>query len=80
MKSGIRGQLLKVIRSMYEQLKAHVRTDNGFTEWFKCVIDTCQGCMLSPLLFVLYLNEFIELLRSEGCRGIFVSECFRITM
>ena len=32
--------------------------------------------MLSPLLFALYLNEFIELLRSEGCRGIFVSECF----
>jgi len=32
--------------------------------------------MLSPLLLALYLNVFIELLGSEGCRGIFVSECF----
>jgi hypothetical protein len=32
--------------------------------------------MLSPFLFALYLNAFIELLVSEMCRGIFVSECF----
>jgi len=76
MKSGIRGQILKVIRSMYEQLKACVRTDNGLTEWFKCVIGTRRGCMLSPLLFALYFNEYIELLGSEGCRGIFLYECF----
>ena len=56
MKSGIHGQILKVIRSMCEQLKACVSTDNGLTEWFKCVIGTRQGCMLSPLLLALYLN------------------------
>ena len=73
MKSGIRGRILKVIRSMYEQLKPCVRTDNGLIEWFKCVIDTRQRCILSSLLLALYLNEFIELLGSEGCRGIFIS-------
>jgi len=52
---------------MYEQLKACVRTDNGLTEWFKCVIGTRRGCMLSPLL-----GEWIELLRSEVCRGIII--------
>ena len=78
MKSGIHGQILKVIRSMCEQLKACVSTDNGLTEWFKCVISIRQGCMLSPLLFAFYLsNEFIELLRSDDCRLIFVSECFQ---
>ena len=61
---------------MYEQLKACVRTYNGLTDWFKCVIGTRQDCMLSPLLLALYLNEFIELLGSEGCRDISVSECF----
>ena len=76
MKSGIHGHSLKIIPSAYRQLKARVRTDNGLTEWFKCVIGTRQGCMLSLLLFAPYLNAFIELLVSEMCRGIFVSECF----
>ena len=40
--SGIDGQILKVIRSMYKQLKACVCTDNGLTEMFKCVIGTRQ--------------------------------------
>ena len=30
--------------------------------------------MLSPFLFAIYLNEFIELLHSEGCRGIQISD------
>jgi len=56
MKSGIHGQILKMMRSMYEQLKTCVRTDNGLTEWFKCVIGTRQDCMLSSLLFAAYLK------------------------
>jgi len=67
---------LEVIRSMCEHINACVRTDNGLTEWFKCVIGTRQGCMLSLLLFAPYLNEFIELFGSQGCRGILVSEYF----
>ena len=32
--------------------------------------------MLSPLLFVLYLNSYIELCNESGCQGVFIDEYF----
>jgi len=60
MKSGIRGQIVKVVQSLYKQLKACVCTYKGLTELSKRIIGTRHGCMLSTLLFAFYLNEFIE--------------------
>ena len=71
-KRGIHGCILQVLRSMYSKLKASVRTNSGLTEWFECIVGTRQGCMLSPFLFAMYVNEF-DLLRLEGCRGIQIS-------
>ena len=75
-KRGIHGCILQVLRSMYSTLKASVRTNSFVTEWFECIVGTRQGCMLSPFLFAMYVNEFIDLLRLEGCRGIQISEQF----
>jgi hypothetical protein len=57
---------------MYSHVKSCVKTDNGITDYFKCQIGVRQGCMLSPLLFSLYLNELIEML--QNCNGIYVNE------
>ncbi len=59
---------------MYSKLVSCVRTPGNITEWFECVIGTRQGCMLSPFLFALYVNEFIEMLKQNGCRGIQVED------
>ena len=55
---GIHGNILKVIQSMYNNPKSCVLTPAGITELFDCSVGTRQGCMVSPLLYVLYLNEF----------------------
>ena len=74
MKRGIHGNVLTILRSMYSKLKASVRTSTGLTDWFECLIGTRQGCMLSPFIFAMYINEFIELLTHSGWRGIQVSD------
>ena len=69
-KRGVHGKILGVIRSMYSNLKACVKTPSGITEWFKCNVGTRQGCMLSPFLFTMYLNEFIENIKMDEFTGI----------
>ena len=74
LRRGVHGRILCVIKSMYNNLKACVKTNSGFTNWFNCTIGTRQGCMLSPFIFAMYLNEFIDSLRNNICRGIQVND------
>lgn len=75
LKRGMHGQIIKVIRSMYSQLKSCIRLDNNcLTEYFDCSVGTRQGCMLSPFLFTFYLNELIESINSGEGNGIYVDE------
>ena len=74
--ADIHGNFLKILKSMYSQLFACVSTYEGLTNFFKCLIGTQQGCMLSPFLFVLYLNSYIELNYNDGSKGIFLDEMF----
>ena len=35
---------------------------------------TCQGCVSSPIIFALFINDLISYLRSEGGKGVFVTD------
>ena len=72
--SGIHDQMLAVLKSMYGQLKSCVRTPKGLTQLFDCWVGTRQGCMISPMLFVLFINQYISELGQLQCEGIYVSE------
>ena len=50
--------LVQVIRSLYANQEAKVRTEYGDTESFSIGKGVRQGCVLSPYLFNLY-NEYI---------------------
>jgi len=71
---GISGNFLKIFKSMYSSLRACVKTNNGLTNFFKCTVGTRQGCISSPLVFSLFINELIIYLRNEINGGIFVTE------
>jgi hypothetical protein len=73
-KNNVSGQMVNVIKSMYSQLQSCVRTNTGLSSYFNCKIGTRQGCMLSPFLFIMFLNELIEELSNSNCHGIYVSE------
>ena len=52
-KSGMHGKMLQLIREVYLNVKATVRTDEGLTDFFEFKLGVRQGCMPSPRLFII---------------------------
>ena len=45
---------------MYSGQEATVRTGHGTTDWFQIGKGTCEGCILSPCLFILYAEHIMR--------------------
>ena len=54
---------LCLLRNLYADQEATVRTGHGPTDWLQIGKGVCQGCILSPCLFNLY-SEYI--MRNAG--------------
>ena len=71
---GIHGKFLNILKSMYGRLSACVKTEHDLTSYFPCNIGPRHGCVASPLIFTLFINDLVTLLR-ENCRnGIFITQ------
>ena len=67
---GIGGKFMKIIISMYEQVKSCVRARSGLTDFFQYRCGLRQGCLLSPVFFALFLNDLQENLFEMGAKGV----------
>ena len=56
----IKGQLLGSIRALYKKCQCVVRTSDGITDAFETKTGVRQGCVLSPLLFNIYIDRIIK--------------------
>ena len=57
---GIPDYLSCLLRNLYADQKATVRTGHGTTDWFQIRKGVCQGCILSPCLFNLYAEYIMR--------------------
>ena len=49
-----------LLRELYAGQEATVRTRHGKTDWFQIGKGVCQGCILSPCLFNLYVEYIMR--------------------
>ena len=58
---GIPDHLTCLLRNLYARQEATVRIGHGTTDWFQIGKGVCQGCILSPCLFNLYVEYIMEM-------------------
>ena len=61
------GKMLKLLRDMYSNVMASVKTKQGFTKTFECKSGVRQRCLLSPGLVI---NELERMFKLSEFRGI----------
>lgn len=73
--SNLHGRVITLLRDMYSKLQSCVQVgDYSISSDFKCGVGTRQGCMVSPILFILYLNELTQLVEECNCQGMYIDE------
>ena len=65
---GLGERTVGMIKELYRDHRRKVMTAWGDTEWIACERGVKQGCVLSPLLFALYIGE-LEARLLEGGEG-----------
>ena len=73
-RSGITGKFLKIVKSLYSDVKACVRYKNSMSDFFSCTNGLMQGEALSPFLFSLYINDFEMDLISNLCEPVYLQD------
>ena len=69
-KLGLRGNILNIVKSMYENAKSRVKFCDKIGNEFFCSLGVRQGECLSPLLFSLFLNDIEEQFCLSGIEGL----------
>ena len=62
---GILGELLRAVQSLYICSQAAVRTREGETDWFEVKCGLRQGCVLSLLLFIIFMDNIMKQANQE---------------
>ena len=64
--AGMSGKILNPIKAIYNNVQYCIRLNGLYTNWFKVNHGLKQGCLLSPLLFNIYINSLAETIKHLG--------------
>ena len=59
-RDGMPDLLSCLLRNLYTCQEATDRTGHGTTDWFQIRKEVCQDCILSPCLFILYVEYIMK--------------------
>lgn len=59
-RKGVGNQTIEILQAMYDKSFSCVQTEVGRTEWFRNVTGLRQGSVLSPLLFIMVMDEIVK--------------------
>jgi hypothetical protein len=66
LKAGIKGKLWRILRNIYAKVESSVLLGNSHTDWFSIFVGLRQGCLLSPILFDLFLDDLVQEIQNLG--------------
>ena len=58
------GGFLHSLKSMYSEVSCSIKLNDQLTDWFPINNGVKQGCLLSPTLFSLYIEDLVDELKS----------------
>ena len=62
-------KIFKMRKSMYSSVQACVRSGTEVSDFFECPTGVKQGCLLSPLIFLLLITEVADVVSANGKHG-----------
>ena len=65
---GIRGKMLNFIKRLYRDNKVRIRTGGYLSDPFDMMRGNRQGCPLSPLLFIIFINGILKECTAGGVK------------
>ena len=63
---GIGGKIWRVVKNIYREVGSCVRLGNEKTDWFNLEVGLRQGCILSPVLFSIFIDGLAEEVKKIG--------------
>ena len=63
---GVRGKMWRVVKEMYSVVQSAVLVGEDQTEWFDLSTGVRQGCVMSPILFSLFINGLARKINEVG--------------
>ena len=73
LKYDIGGNFLSIIQNMYSDVQYRVKIDNLLSPPIESCVGVKQGCVLSPLLFNLYLSDFPQIF-DDSCDPVSINQ------
>ena len=61
---GVSGKMFTALKSLYVSVRSCVRVNSFHTDWFDVHCGLRQGCILSPLLFNLFIDDLALYIKS----------------
>ena len=71
---GIRGSAQNLINSYLSNRYQHVKVDNETSDNLLVKLSVPQGSVLGPLLFLIYINDIIDTVKSDNCEFILYAD------
>ena len=73
-RNNIKGKFCQIMKSLYQNTESCVKCNNKLTEYFKRSNGTRQGCVTSPKIFSLLVNDLIKYLQHNCGEGVYITE------
>jgi hypothetical protein len=64
--NGIQGKCWRLLWSLHKEVNNHVLFGNYESDWFSQDYGVKQGCVLSPTLFSILMNDLVSMLDKAG--------------